>query len=240
MGPFLKSQDSERKGAHTATVEADFDQVAEGEKGWREAISSFYTPFHAHVEDVLAERTYNKVSRELGTAPDGQKVIAAFGKFGAYVQKGEGENRLSASLGRGQLIETLTLEEALKLLELPRTVGQYEGTDIIALKGRFGPYLKYGDKNVRLPRTEDPLTVSLDKCIALINESLNEKPAPAFIADFGEIKVVNGRYGPYIKKGGSNYKIPKGTDAASLTESDCQSIIDHSEPTSKFKKRSKK
>ena len=224
----------------TATVEADFDEVAEGKKAWRDAIASFYTPFHAHVEDVLAEKTYNKVSRELGTAPDGQKVIAAFGKFGAYVQKGEGENRQSASLGRGQLIETLTLEEALKLLELPRTVGQYEGTDIVALKGRFGPYLKYGDKNVRLPRTEDPLTVSLDKCIALINESLSEKQAPAFIADFGEIKVVNGRYGPYIKMGDSNYKIPKGTDAATLTESDCQAIIDNSAPTSKFKKRSKK
>ena len=224
----------------TATVEADFDEVAEGKKAWRDAIASFYTPFHAHVEDVLAEKTYNKVTRELGTAPDGQKVIAAFGKFGAYVQKGEGENRQSASLGRGQLIETLTLEEALKLLELPRTVGQYEGTDIVALKGRFGPYLKYGDKNVRLPRTEDPLTVSLDKCIALINESLSEKQAPAFIADFGEIKVVNGRYGPYIKMGDSNYKIPKGTDAATLTESDCQAIIDNSAPTSKFKKRSKK
>ena len=224
----------------TATVEADFDEVAEGKKAWRDAIASFYTPFHAHVEDVLAEKTYNKVSRELGTAPDGQKVIAAFGKFGAYVQKGEGENRQSASLGRGQLIETLTLKEALKLLELPRTVGQYEGTDIVALKGRFGPYLKYGDKNVRLPRTEDPLTVSLDKCIALINESLSEKQAPAFIADFGEIKVVNGRYGPYIKMGDSNYKIPKGTDAATLTESDCQAIIDNSAPTSKFKKRSKK
>ena len=224
----------------TATVEADFDEVAEGKKAWRDAIASFYSPFHAHVEDVLAEKTYNKVSRELGTAPDGQKVIAAFGKFGAYVQKGEGENRQSASLGRGQLIETLTLEEALKLLELPRTVGQYEGTDIVALKGRFGPYLKYGDKNVRLPRTEDPLTVSLDKCIALINESLSEKQAPAFIADFGEIKVVNGRYGPYIKMGDSNYKIPKGTDASTLTESDCQAIIENTAPTSKFKKRSKK
>ena len=132
----------------TANVEADFDQVAEGKKVWNETIASFYKPFHSHVEQVLADRNYSKVSREIGIAPDGQKVIAAFGKFGPYVQKGEGENRQSASLGKGQLIETLTLDEALKLLELPRTVGQVDGVDIVALRGRFGPYLKSGDRNV--------------------------------------------------------------------------------------------
>jgi len=224
----------------TATVETDFDEVAEGKKGWRDAIKAFYTPFHAHVEDVLAEKNYNKVSRELGTAPDGQKVIAAFGKFGAYIQKGEGENRQSASLGRGQLIETITLEEALKLLELPRTVGQKDGIDIVAVKGRFGPYLRFGDKNVKLPRNADPLTISLEECLSLISEAETKAPAAANLAEFGDIKVVNGRYGPYIKKGDSNYKIPKGMDAASLTESDCQAIINHSEPTTKFKKRAKK
>ena len=224
----------------TATVETDFDEVAEGKKQWRDAIAAFYAPFHSHVENVLAEKNYSKVSRELGVAPDGQKVIAAFGKFGAYVQKGEGENRQSASLGKGQLIETLTLEEALKLLELPRIVGTLNGVDIVAVKGRFGPYLKYGDKNVRLPRNADPLTITLEDCQALVKEAGEEKPAAAFLADFGEIKVVNGRYGPYIKKGDSNYKIPKGVEAASLTETDCQSIIDNSEPTAKFKKRSKK
>ena len=224
----------------TATVEADFDEVAEGNKLWREAIEAFYAPFHTHVENVMAEKTYSKVSRELGVAPDGQKVIAAFGKFGAYVQKGDGESRQSASLGKGQLIETLTLEEALKLLELPRVVGQLDGVDIVAVKGRFGPYLKYGDKNVRMPRNADPLTISLEECQALVREAAEEKPAAAFLAEFGDIQVVNGRYGPYIKKGDSNYKIPKGVDAATLTESDCQSIIENSEPTSKFKKRSKK
>ena len=189
---------------------------------------------------MLAEKNYNKVSRVLGTAPDGERVIAAFGKFGAYVQKGDGEKRQSASLGKGQLIETLTLEEALKLLELPRTVGQLNGVDIVAVKGRFGPYLKYGDKNVRLPRNADPLTISLEECQALVKEADMEKPAVTFLAEFGDIKVVNGRYGPYIKKGESNYKIPKGVDVASLTESDCQSIIENSAPTTKFKKRSKK
>ena len=160
-------------------------------------------------------------------------MIAAFGKFGPYVQKGEGENRQSASLGKGQLIETLTLEEALKLLELPRVVGQVDGVDVVATRGRFGPYLKYGDKNVKLPRGKDPLHITLEECEELIREASSEKAAPAYIAEYGDIKVINGRYGPYIKQGASNYKIPKGKDAASLTEADCQEIIAQSEPTKK-------
>ena len=164
-------------------------------------------------------------------------MIAAFGKFGPYVQKGEGERRQSASLGKGQLIETITLAEALKLLELPRTVGQLDGVDVVATRGKFGPYLKYGSKNVKLPRSADPLTVTLDECAALIREASEEKPANENIAEFGDIKVVNGRYGPYIKQGTSNFKIPKGTDAYSLTEADCQAIISQSEPTKKFSRK---
>ena len=166
-------------------------------------------------------------------APDGDKVIAAFGKFGPYVQKGEGENRQSASLAKGQLIETLTLEDALKLLELPRVVGQLDSVDIVATRGRFGPYLKYGDKNVKLPRGKDPLYITLEECQTLIQEASAEKPAPAYLAEFGDIKVINGRYGPYIKQGAANYKIPKGKDASKLTEADCQEIIAQSEPTKK-------
>ena len=227
----------------TANVESDFDQVAAGRKGWTETIASFYEPFHQHVRQVLSDHSYgNKVSREIGIAPDGDKVIAAFGKFGPYVQKGEGERRQSASLGKGQLIETLTLEQALKLLELPRTVGQVDGRDVVALRGRFGPYLKYGEKNVKLPKGADPLTISLRECEALIREagSQKETAAPETLADFGDIKVINGRYGPYIKQGISNYKIPAGTDAASLTLADCQTIIAASGPTKKFKGARKK
>ena len=224
----------------TANVEADFDQVAEGKKPWNAAIAAFYTPFHAHVEQVLADRTYSKVTRELGTAPDGDKVIAAFGKFGPYVQKGDGDRRQSASLGKGQLIETLTLADALKLLELPRTVGALDGVDIVATRGRFGPYLKYGDRNVKLPKGADPLKISLEECISIIKAEANaSKAAAAPIAEFGDIKVLNGRFGPYIKQGVTNYKIPKGKDAASLTEADCQAIIAASEPTKKFKRTRK-
>lgn len=225
----------------TANVESDFDQVAEGKKGWSETIASFYEPFHTHVKQVLSDHSYSKVSREIGTAPDGEKVVAVFGKFGPYVQKGEGEKRQSASLGKGQLIETLTLEEALKLLELPRTVGQVDGTDVVALRGRFGPYIKFGDKNLKLPKGADPLTITLEACEALIREAGNpEKASQQTIAEFGDIKVINGRYGPYIKQGASNYKIPAGTDAATLTQADCQAIIAASEPTKKFKGTRKK
>ena len=224
----------------TANVEKDFDIIAEGGKAWNATIAEFYGPFHQQVESVLSNREYSHVSRELGFTPDGQKVTAAFGKFGAYVQKGEGENRQYASLGRGQLIETLTLEEALKLFELPRTVGEYEGIPVIATKGRYGPYLKYGERNVKLPRNADPLKITLEDCIKLIAETPAEPAAKPVIAQWGDIQVVNGRYGPYLKAGENNYRIPKGTDATALTEADCQAIIQASEPTSKGRKRFKK
>ena len=225
----------------TATVETDFDEVAAGEKRWTDAIGSFYKPFHAHVEQVLSEGSYgNKVSREIGVAPDGEKVIASFGKFGPYVQKGEGPGRQSASLGKGQLIETLTLEDALKLLQLPRLVGMVDGVEVMATRGKFGPYLRYGSRNIKLPRGCDPLLVDLVTCEHLIREAGEEKAGPEYLAEFGDIKVVNGRYGPYIKQGDSNFKIPKGVNAATLTETDCQSIIASSAPTKKSAKRDKK
>ena len=225
----------------TATVEKDFDEIAEGKRVWNKTIGAFYAPFHKQVDSVLSNREYSHVSRELGTAPDGSKIVAAFGKFGAYVQKGEGENRQYASLGKGQLIETLTLEDALKLFELPRTVGEHGGIPVIATKGRFGPYLKYGERNVKLPRGTDPTKITLEQCVALIEAETATAPAEnPVIAEWGEIRIVNGRYGPYLKAGENNYRIPKGTDVSKLTEADCQSIISGSEPTSRGKKRFKK
>ena len=224
----------------TANVEEDFDKIAGGEKDWSSTIEAFYRPFHENVEKVLEEKGYSRVTRELGLAPDGQMVTASFGKFGAYVQKGDGENRQSASLGKDQLIETITLSDALKLLELPRTVGKVAGLDVIATRGKFGPYLKYGVRNIKLPRSMDPVTVTIEECEALINENPADKPAQEILAEFGDIKVINGRYGPYIKQGESNFKIPKGTDASKLSEAECQAIISASEPTKKFVRRAKK
>lgn len=223
----------------TANVEKDFDQIAEGEMAWNSVISEFYGPFHTKVQETLSNKEYSHVSRELGVDPkDGQPLVARFGQYGPYVQKGDGDNKQYASLAPGQLIESITLEEALKLFELPRTVGQHNGIDIICTKGRFGPYMKYGDKNVSLPRGTDPLKVDLETCIKLIEESLN-KAAGGIIAEYkdSDILVIDGSYGPYIKHAGGNYKIPKGTDPATLTEEKCKEIVASSEPTGRKKRR---
>ena len=219
----------------TANVEEDFDKVAEGKLAWNKAIETFYTPFHRHVEEVSRDGAYGRVNREIGTAPDGEKVVAAFGKFGPYVTKGDRH----ASIPKGVLIESLTLEEALRLLALPRTVGQVDGMDVVATAGPYGPYLKWGSKNLKLPKGADPVTISLEKCEKIVRES-SQVAEPAVIAEFGDIKVLNGRYGPYIKQGTENYKIPAGKDASSLTLADCQAIISSSKPTGKFVRRRKK
>ena len=223
----------------TANVEQDFDKIAEGNAVWNGVIEDFYGDFHTQITEALSNREYSNVSRELGVDPsDGQPLIAKFGQYGPYVQKGEGESRVFASLAPGQIIESITLEEALKLFELPRNVGQHNGIDIICTKGRFGPYLKYGDKNVSLPRGTDPLKVDLDTCIRLIEESADKKTG-SIIHEFKEsdIQVINGAYGPYIKYGKSNYRIPKGVEATALTEDKCKEIINSSEPTGRKKKR---
>lgn len=219
----------------TANVEKDFDSVADGKTAWNSVISRFYGPFHERVDETLKDGEYDHRERVLGTDPsDGKTITAKFGQYGAYVQKGEGDDKQYASLAKGQLIENITLEEALALFSLPRTVGEYEGIAVVAMKGRFGPYLKYGDKNISLPRGVDPLSVSLDECVALIRKANEEKDsAKAVISAFpaSDISVLQGRYGPYIKHAGGNYKIPKGTDASSLTEEDCKSIIAAGKPT---------
>ena len=217
----------------TANIESDFDKVAEGGKVWNSVIAEFYTPFHAKVEEVLADHQYNHVERPLGNDPkDGLPLTAKFGQYGPYIQKGEGEHRQFAHLAPGQLIENITLEEAVKLFDLPRTVGTFEGLPVIATKGRFGPYLKFGDKNYSLPKKADPLTVTLDECIAAIEEGRNKTTAMTVMAEWGDIQVINGRFGPYIKAAGSNYRIPRGTDAAALTEEQCKEIIANGKPSS--------
>ena len=223
----------------TANVEEDFDKIADGELVWNNVISEFYGPFHSTVEETLSNKEYSNVCRELGVDPkDGQPLVARFGQYGPYVQKGDGDNKQYASLAPGQLIESITLEEALKLFELPRTVGQHGGIDIICTKGRFGPYIKYGDKNISLPRGTDPLKVDLETCVKLIEDSLNKKTG-GIIAEYKEsdIQVIDGNYGPYIKHAGNNYKLPKGTDPTSLTEDKCKEIIESSEPTGRKKRR---
>ena len=143
-----------------------------------------------------------------------------------------------ASLAPGQLIESLTLDDALKLFELPRTVGEHEGISIICTKGRFGPYIKYGTRNISLPKGTDPLSIDLQSCIRLIEQSA-DKEANRIIAEFkdSDIQIINGNYGPYIKHAGNNYRIPKGSDATALTEEDCKNIVANSEPTGRRRKK---
>ncbi len=223
----------------TAGVEEDFDKIAHGQEQWKAVIGRFYTPFHQTIDSTMAEKTFSKrEDRLLGHDDQGRPVIVKYGQFGAYVQLGEGEDKASASLSQGQLMESITLEEALKLFLLPRKVGSYQGIDIVATKGRFGPYLRYGEKNISLPRGAKAESITLEKCIELIDAADN-KPAAGPIAVFegSDIQVLNGRYGPYIKQGNNNYRIPRGTDAATLTEADCLAIIAGGQPTASKTRR---
>ncbi len=225
----------------TANMEKDFDKIAEGEMVWNNVIASFYEPFHSRVEEVKGDGHFSHISREIGTAPDGDKLVAKFGQYGPYVQKGDAEKHLFASLNQGQLIESITLEEALKLFDLPRTVGKYNENDIIIKKGPYGLYIRYGSKNIGLPRGANPSSITVEDCIPLIEAALNETPANSAIIEFPEkgIKVLKGRYGPYIKYAGGNFKIPKGKEASTLTEADCLDIINNSSATNKSAGRRK-
>ena len=225
----------------TAGVESDFDKIAEGKLDWHKCIGDFYAPFHTEVSTALSDKSFHKVERELGTDPqDGSTYSAKLGQYGPYVQREKDGVKAFASLAAGQLIETITLEEAVKLFALPRTVGQKDGVDIVVLKGKFGPYLKYGDKNLSLPRGTDPMTVSLESCIALIDEKSKEADPAKPLLDFGEVAVISGRYGPYLKADGKNYRLPKGIDAATLTKEQCLEIIAGSEPTNGGRKSFRK
>ena len=218
----------------TAGVENDFDKIAEGDLDWHKCIGSFYTPFHEEVDKALNDKQYHKVERELGIDPsDGKKVVAKLGQFGPYVQKGDDSEKIYASLGKGQLIESITLEDALKLFSLPRKMGEFEGNEIVLKKGKFGAYMQYGTRNISLPKGDDPLKLTLQDCIDIIQKT----PAKTAIHEWGNISVLNGPFGPYIKAEGKNYKLPKGTDPALLTEDQCKEIINTQSPTQKRKSK---
>ena len=218
----------------TAGVESDFDKIAEGKLDWHNCISTFYTPFHSEVDKAVSDRQYQKIEREIGVDPtDGKMITAKLGQYGPYVQKGEDSEKMFASLGEGQLIESITLEEALKLFSLPRTVGELEGKPIVVKKGRFGAYIQYDSHNFSIPRGNDPLKISLQECIDLIQKV----PSKTALHEWGEISVLSGPYGPYIKASGKNYKLPKGTNPETLTEDECKEIIANQSPTNNRKSK---
>ena len=208
----------------TANVEKDFDHIAEGQLGWQQMIKDFYTPFQKKVAEAREEAIDKSLtSRDLGEDPaTGKKVSVRIGKYGPYVQIGDVEDEEKprfASLQKGQLMETITLEEAFELFKLPRQVGFFEDKDMVVNVGKFGPYVKHDGKYYSLAKTDDPMAVTEDRLIEIIGEKRlqdSNRTIKEFAED-PEAKVLNGRYGPYIAFGKKNVKIPKGTEPASLT-----------------------
>jgi DNA topoisomerase I len=224
----------------TAKVEKEFDEIAEGELVWNDMIQSFYTPFHTKVENALNEAERTNGVRILGIDPNsGLEISVKIGRFGPLAQLGEvtegGEKPQFASLRSGQHIETITLEDTLELFKLPRNIGEYEGKTVTVAIGRFGPYVRHDSKFISLDKNaDDPYSIELARAIELI-EGKREKDLNALIKVFEEnpdVKIMNGRWGPYISFKKGNYKIPKNTDASKLSLDDCMKLIDK-EPASK-------
>ncbi len=225
----------------TATVEKEFDDIAEGKIEWTKMIDQFYRPFHKEVEKTLIESDYSKGERVLGNDPKtGKPVSVRIGRFGPIAQIGENNTEANekpqyASLLKGQLIETITLDEALKLFNLPRNLGLYEEKDVVIGIGRFGPYVRHNSKFVSLKKEDNPITINIERAIEIIEEG-RKKDREKLIKSFDEdptLQLLNGRWGPYINYKGDNYKLPKGADAQKLAYSDCIKIVGEQKPTNK-------
>ncbi|ASB49396.1 type I DNA topoisomerase [Alkalitalea saponilacus] len=218
----------------TAKVEKEFDQIAVGDVQWTKAIDQFYQPFHNQVEETLEKSERNTGERVLGTDPKtGKPVIVRIGRYGPMAQLGdteaEDEKPAFASLTREQSIETITLEEALKLFELPRDLGLYEEKKVVVGIGRFGPYVRHDGKFASLKKgVDDPMEISLQRAIELIEEK-RERDNKKIIKSFEEepdLQILNGRWGPYIGYKGKNFKIPKEKDAEKLTLEECLKLVE--------------
>ena len=216
----------------TANVEKEFDEIADGKRHWADHITEFYKEFEPKIEEIVQTKNEHKVGeRVLGNDPaSGKPVSVKIGRFGPIVQIGSAsdeEKPRFAQMKPGQTLETITLEEALNLFSLPRTLGEYEGERVTIGAGRFGPYIKHGAAYVTLPKTHDPLTVTLEEAQELI-DAKKKAEAERVIQNFTgehELQVLNGRFGPYIAYQGSNYKLPKNVTPAELTIEECLDIV---------------
>lgn len=211
----------------TANAEDALDHIAEGEVEWQSMIGTFYQPFHANVEKTLKESERNTGARELGKDPQtGETVVVRIGRFGPMAQIGEGESVRYAGLLKGQLMETITLEEALDLFKFPRQLGEFEEKPVSVGIGRFGPYIKHNQLFVSLKKgVDDPGTITLETAIERINEK-REIEKNRKIQEFENgVQILNGRFGPYITFNKVNYKIPKGKEADKLTFEETMEII---------------
>jgi len=221
----------------TANVEKEFDAIAEGELDWTKVMDEFYKKFHPVVEAAVSQKMEHRVGqRELGLDPKtGKPIFVKIGRFGPIAQIGlaNADDKKTkpqfASLLKGQSIETITLEEALRLFELPRTIGEYEGMEMVVGVGRFGPFVRHDGIFIAIPRTISPLSITPEEAIVLI-ENKRRKEKERNIKSFDEdpdLEILNGRYGPYLSFKGGNYRISKGTDVASLTLEECRKIIEN-------------
>lgn len=218
----------------TARVEQQFDQIAEGKEPWTDMMRNFDSRFEPDVEKVINARSEHKAGeRQLGNDPKtGRPVFVKIGRFGPVVQIGAADDEQKpqfAQLPTDKRMDEITLDEALELFKLPRTVGQFEGSDVVIGAGRFGPYILHNKKYTSLPKTEDPMTVTLDTAIKLIEEKRLQE-AQRHIKQFEEdakLEILNGRYGPYIAYDGKNYRIPKAQHdkAAQLSYEQCMEIV---------------
>ena len=216
----------------TASVESEFDTIAEGGNAWTGTIGSFYEDFHPTVERVSTERSEHRVGqRILGEQPGtGLQVSVSIGRYGPMAQLGTAEDEQKprfASLQSGQSLETITLEEALSLFDLPKVIGEYEGEPLTVANGRFGPYVRHKAKYYSLPKDMDPLSCTQEQAIQLIQEkhASEEKSLLKTFAEDAELQIRDGRFGPYMKYKGGNYKLPKDVDPQSLSYEDCMKIV---------------
>lgn len=215
----------------TAKVEEEFDDIAEGKILWTKMLSDFYKPFHKNVEQTTEHSERASGERLLGVDPvSGKNVYVRIGRFGPMAQLGEGNDENNkpkfASLRKDQRLETITFEQALDLFKLPRTVGEFEEKEMVVAIGRFGPYVRHNGIFVSLKKEDDPMTITADRAIELI-QAKRQADIDKYIKTFPEnpsVQVLNGRWGPYLVIDKNNYKIPKGTEAAALTLQDCLDI----------------
>lgn len=220
----------------TAHSEESFDAIAAGETNWVNTVDDFYHTFHPLIEQVP---TGKMAARHIGVDPEsGEPVLARITKNGPCVQIGNSDDKKPrfASLQKGQSIFTITLEEALELFKnaLPYTLGNYDDKEIVVGEGKYGPYLHYENAYISLPKNTDPRTITIEQAIAIIS---NHKQQQLPIHDWGDMQVLNGRYGAYIKTATGNYKIPRTIDATAITEEDCRQIIVSTEPAGNKKRR---
>jgi DNA topoisomerase-1 len=213
----------------TATIEKQFDDIAEGNLVWTRMLDDFYHGFHQTVEASLSKTEKKTGARILGTHPvSGEPVSVKMGRYGPVVQIGDASEEKKpkyASLLKSQLIETITLDEALGLFRLPRSLGEHDGKEIVAGIGRFGPFVRYNSKFYSLKKgVDDPYTIEIERAVELIREK-DEAEKNKVISDFDDYKVLNGRYGPYIAHGKENFKIPKGKEPSALTRENCIEIV---------------